>query len=89
MTYTGTMKVHYNKSAAAPLVWCVSVDDLFELCIASVVINAPAHAVYRPKATPDDDDGKPSAWFEVHGTLKVSEGRVAIIDRAPSEDVKP
>lgn len=87
MTYTGAMRVHFNRHGAAPLVWCVSVEGLFELCIASVVINAPAHAVYRPKGAPDDEDGKPSAWFEVHGTLTVRDGRVALIDRTPSGEV--
>lgn len=90
MTYTGLLQIYFNRHGAAPLVWCVAAPDLFELCIAAVVIDAPASAVYRPKDTPDDEDGKPSAWFEVTGTLTVRDGRVAIIDRTPSsEAVRP
>lgn len=90
MTYVGLIHVYFNSHGAAPLVWCVGVPGLFELAIAAVVIDAPANAVYKPKPTPDDEDGRPSAWFEVNGALRIVEGRVAIIERAPREEiVKP
>ena len=70
----GTWRVYYNSAAAFPLSWCVAPDvddDGWELAVASVSITAPAETVCELKATPDDEDGKPSAWFRVVGRLVV------------------
>ena len=80
MIATGTFRVYFNRHGAAPLVWCVATDD-FEIAVPAVFINAPISTVYRPKATPDDEDGKPSAWLEVSGTLTIN-GALASIERA-------
>lgn len=77
MTYTGRMRVHFNRHGAAPLVWCIATDD-WEMAVANVILLAPTVSMYRAKATPDDEDGRPSAWFEVEGVLVV-EGRTATI----------
>lgn len=81
MTFTGPMRVHFNRHGAAPLVWCVATDD-WELAVASVAIDVPVESVYQPKTTADDEDGKPSAWLAVTGTLVVV-GNTARISRAP------
>lgn len=81
MTFTGPMRVHFNRHGAAPLVWCVATDD-WELAVASITIEVPVESVYRPKATADDEDGKPSAWLAVTGTLVVV-GNAARITGAP------
>lgn len=77
MTITGKFRVHFNRHGAAPLVWCVSTDH-WELAVASVTLKAPVQSCYRAKATADDDDGKPSAWFEVSGTLVVENSHAEI-----------
>lgn len=66
----GTFRVHFNRHGAAPLVWCVA-NDAWELAVSSIEVLVPMRTVYRPKATADDDDGKPSAWLEVTGVLTV------------------
>jgi hypothetical protein len=68
MTTTGQFRVYFNRHQAAPLVWCVA-TDCFEVAVATVAISAPVRAIYEPKATPDHEDGKPSAFLEVFGTL--------------------
>ncbi len=70
MTYTGKMRLHFNRMGAAPLVWCVSTDN-WEIAVAGIACSAPVHAVYQPKPVADDEDGKPSAWFEVYGQLTI------------------
>lgn len=68
----GTFRVYFNRHQAAPLVWCVlSERGNFEMAVAALEIDAPTRTVYRPKVTPDDEDGKPSAWLEVDGVLAV------------------
>lgn len=37
----------------------------------TVDITAVCQTVYRPKDTPDDEDGRPSAWIAVEGELTV------------------
>lgn len=71
MTIHGTFRIHFNRHGAAPLVWCVATDT-FELAVADLLVTASLRAVYRPKATPDDEDGRPSAWLEVTGTLTLT-----------------
>lgn len=85
----GTFRVYFNRHQAAPLVWCVAVMDtgdviavpMLEIACAELAIDAPVTTVYAPKATPDDEDGKPSAWLEVTGVLSV-DGRSVRITRA-------
>lgn len=81
MTYTGHMKLHFNRHNAAPLVWCVSTDE-WEIAVGGVVCAAPMTSVYAPKAEADEDDGRPSAWFDVYGRLELR-GSVAYIAEAP------
>ena len=76
---TGTFRIHFNRHGAAPLVWCVATDD-FELAVSAVDIKVPVRSVYAPKATADDEDGKPSAWLEVTGALRLV-GSTAVIAR--------
>lgn len=86
MTFTGKMRLHFNRHAAAPLVWCVvplDGDDepRCEVAVREVHVAAPLRTAYRPKATPDDEDGKPSAWLEVFGELTVTaDGRALIAE---------
>lgn len=59
----GKLKLHFNRHGAAPLVWCLSTGN-FEIAIKGVrVFGIAFETVYRPKETPDDDDGIPSAWL--------------------------
>lgn len=76
-SFTGAFRVYFNRHQAAPLVWCVASED-WELAVAAVAIEAPVSTIYKPKATPDEEDGRPSAWLEVTGTLTI-EGRIARI----------
>ncbi len=73
----GVFRVYFNRHQAAPLVWCIRCH-LLEIAVAHVVINAPTETVYQPKATPDDEDGLPSAWLEVTGVLTVDGANVRI-----------
>lgn len=70
MKATGKFRVYFNRHGAAPLVWCVAADG-WELAVAVVAIDALVVTTYQPKPTPDDEDGKPSAWLEVEGELEV------------------
>lgn len=71
--FVGTFRLHFNRHGAAPLVWCVATDD-WELAVRELHVDAPMRSVYRPKATADDDDGRPSAWLEVTGVLSLDGG---------------
>lgn len=76
--FTGRMRLHFNRHGAAPLVWCVATDD-WEIAVKSIAIEGVTVAsVYRIKDRPDDEDGKPSAWFEVEGTVEVDGGNATI-----------
>lgn len=76
-----TFRVYFNRHQAAPLVWCIATDSL-EIAVATLTIDAPVTTVYKPKPTPDDEDGKPSAWLEVTGVL-VIRGKDCRITRSP------
>lgn len=78
MTYTGRMRVFFNRHGAAPLVWCIATEG-WELAVSAVAINTATRTVYMPKSVPDDEDGKASAWLETYGTLRV-DGSMATID---------
>jgi hypothetical protein len=81
---TGRWRVYFNRHGAAPLVWCVAPDEGgWELAVPRVLILTFASTVYQPKATPDDEDGRPSAWFVVDGTLEVmASGLARIVPRS-------
>lgn len=79
MQFAGKFRLHFNRHGAAPLVWCVA-TDAWELAVSEIrVLGATVKSVYRSKDTPDDEDGKPSAWLEVAGHLHV-EGSIATIN---------
>jgi hypothetical protein len=72
------LRVYFNRHGAAPLVWCIATEH-WEIAVASVhVVDVPVTSMYRAKATADEDDGKPSAWFEVEGVLIVRGGDAEI-----------
>lgn len=79
--FTGRFRVYFNHHAAAPLMWCVA-TDAWELAVRAVAIDAPITTVYKPKATPDHEDGRPSAWLEVDGVLVVVDGEARFARRA-------
>lgn len=87
LIYTGHMRLHYNRHGAAPLLWCVSVADSWEVAVRDIVVRgADVASVYAPKPVADEDDGKPSAWFSVYGRLTVDEFGIATIE--PVRDQK-
>lgn len=43
----------------------------WEVSVGGVQIYGVATSVYQPKETPDDEDGRPSAWIAVEGCLTV------------------
>ena len=83
---TGRFRLSFNRSGAAPLVWSIALlDDLdgpvWDLAVTSVGVNGcPIATVYAPKATPDDEDGQPSAYLVTRGRLTVDESGVALIE---------
>lgn len=81
VAYSGPLHVHFNRHGAAPLVWSVHpADGRWEVAVKRVVLDGlQMTSVYRPKATPDDEDGKPSAWFEVTGRLELDADGTATI----------
>ena len=81
MTCAGVFRVYFNRHGAAGLPWCVAPEDgSWELAVATVGILVTAIARYQPKSTPDDEDGRPSAWFEVDGRMTVRPGGHAAIE---------
>lgn len=80
ITATGTWRVYFHRLNPDGLPWCVAPDaGGWEIAVAVVDIQVPSSAVYRPKTTPDDEDGRPSAWIAATGTLTVSaDGRATI-----------
>lgn len=90
MKATGTFRLSFNRAGAAPRVWSVALvegdDVLWELAVPAFGCDGvQLHTVYRPKATPDDEDGKPSAWLECAGELEVLADGSAVI-RATDDD---
>lgn len=80
LTFTGQMRCHWNRHGAAPFHWCISVADAWEIAVRTIIIRCESRAVFEPKSTPDDEDGKPSAWFTCFGRLIVDEMGIATID---------
>lgn len=71
-TFRTIWRVYFNRHGAAERPWCVAPDaGGWEIAVRSVGIATVAETVYRPKATPDDEDGRPSAWIAVDGYLTV------------------
>lgn len=70
------LRLHFNKHGAAPVVWCVSTLH-FEIAVKGFRTWVPLETVYSPKDTPDDEDGKPSAWLRPLQSGKV---RVRLLD---------
>lgn len=69
---TGIWRVYFNRHGAAGRPWCIAPDaGGWEVAVSSVSISTVAETVYRPKPTPDDEDGRPSAWIAVDGYLTV------------------
>lgn len=69
--FTAKVRLHFNRHTAAPLVWCVATDD-FEIAVRGFVVQgALVETVYSPKETPDDEDGKPTAWLSTIGQAKI------------------
>lgn len=86
------LRLHFNRHGAAPLVWSISTGE-FEVSVKSFRVHGVAiETVYAPKATPDDEDGKPSAWLrpvqDVLVRVGVSPEGHACID-LPSMDANP
>ncbi len=70
----GTFRVSFNRHGAAPLVCSIATDD-WEINVRGFqAIGVEMRSVYVAKATPDDEDGKPSFWIEVTGLLDVADG---------------
>lgn len=61
--FRGSVRLHFNRHGAAPLVWCLSTPTC-EIAVKGFTTGVPVVTVYAPKATLDDEDGKPSAWLE-------------------------
>lgn len=71
------LRLNFNKHGAAPLVWSLHGGN-FEIAVKGFRFYVPFESVYRPKATPDDDDGIPSAWLAPVQTSRVY--RVTVSD---------
>lgn len=62
--------------------WCISPEDgLWELAVCGVIVGpgVECRTVWCRKDTPDDDDGRPSAWLAVTGHLQVFAGGGATV----------
>ncbi len=89
MIYAGRMRVYFAHHNVAPLVWCVQAlgpDDepLWEISVIAVGIVGAASTVYRPKATADHEDSKPSAWLEATGELHLNGSQAMIVAEVPA-----
>lgn len=85
MIHNGKMRVSFNRHHAEGRVWAVaSCSGLWEVTGQRLFITTDCVGVYEPKDVPDDEDGRPSAWFETTGLLTLSPGGVLRIDAAPS-----
>lgn len=82
---TGLFRLSYNRAGAAPLIWSIAPLDkdgvpIVDIAVAGFSIDgARVASVYQPKATPDDEDGKPSAYLVVEGTLTIDASGVGAI----------
>lgn len=83
--FVGRMRLHFNRHSAAPLVWTIAalgerpgdsehpatIVVLYEIAVAGIECSTPITTHYAPKSTPDDEDGKASAWLETEGILTI------------------
>lgn len=84
---SGTFRVYFNRHGAAPLLWCVAPSPntnagawpRWEIAVRLVSFASGCSTGYSGKATPDDEDGRPSAWLEGCGTLTIDETGHAVI----------
>lgn len=79
----GRFRIYFNRHGADGRAWCVAAESgAWELAVKSWSAVVPIASCYAPKATPDDEDGRPSAWIAVEGVLTVSESGHATIGAA-------
>lgn len=82
----GMFRIYFNRHGDAPRVWCVQQANghLEILCKHVVVDGALMATVYKPKEVADEDDGIPSAYFQVYGRLEIeATGSVVITPAEP------
>lgn len=82
----GVWRVYYNRDGALGMPWCITEDVApaqvpgWELAVSNVEFDGvPGSFVHRPKVTEDAEDGRPSAWVELVGWLKLYSGGQARI----------
>ncbi len=89
MIFDGRFRISFNRAGAAPLVWSIApVTGEWDIAVAHVTSRAEIQSRFSPKSTPDDEDGMPSAWFEVQGRLEIV-GNVAYIYPTWSDEAQP
>lgn len=71
------LRLHFNKHGAAPRVWTIECGT-FEIECPGFSSYIPLETVYRPKETPDDEDGKPSAWL---APVQISRNYIVTVDK--------
>jgi len=74
MQYVGALRVYFNRLSAEPMMWCVSPEaGEWELAVRTVKMgpSVTSETVWRRKETPDDEDGRPSAWLATTGHLRI------------------
>jgi hypothetical protein len=58
-------------------------EPCFEIAVRDIVFDGVrVTTTFRAKPTPDDEDGRPSAWLEADGVLTIGDNGVAVIERA-------
>lgn len=91
MKLQGLFRISFNRHGAAPLVWsiCPLKDGVptMDIAVRGIGLEGVRVAtVYAPKAAPDEEDGRPSAYLVAKGDLSIDEFGVALITpsvRAP------
>jgi hypothetical protein len=79
MLGVGAWRLYFNRHGAVGLPWCVAPDSGgWELAVSGIDVQVPSETVFAPKATPDDEDGRPSAWIACAGRLTITAGVAAI-----------
>jgi hypothetical protein len=77
----GAWRVYFNRHGASPLLWCISPwNGSWEIALRSVILACKSRTENLPKDSPDDDDGKPSAWIRADGILTVTDEGFATIE---------
>jgi hypothetical protein len=84
----GGWRVYFNRHGATDRPWCIAPNTGgWEVAVSNVLIATAAHTVYQPKATPDEEDGRPSAWIAVDGRLTVFLAGHAMIETSRPPEV--